>query len=106
MGHQWLVGAALGALTFAASVVGAVVVAATGGGDLSPYTTVGVGVPSAAAVFYLLKRFTDGSIIAVPIADLIREAAEREDKMRDALNDAKSREDYLRGLIHRPRTNG
>lgn len=94
----WVFGAALGTFAFAASVLGAVV-AAAGSGDLSPYTTVGVGVPSAAAVFYLLKRFTDGSIIAVPIADLIRESAEREDKMRDVAKRGQDREDLLWGLI-------
>lgn len=102
---------ALGLAVFAAtsSAAGAVFAAAASG-DLSPYTTAGVGAAAVGALVYLTKRFTDGTIVSVKIDTLIKEAhereehyiragQEREDKMRDVAKRGQDREDLLWGLL-------
>ena len=93
-----LMGAALAAFAAAASVLGAVIAAAADG-DLSPYTTAGVGAAAVGALVYLTKRFTDGTIVSVRIADLLREGTAREDKLRDVAKRGQDREDLLWGLL-------
>lgn len=80
--------------------------AATSDTDITPWTTIGSNAAVVGALIYFAKEFVRGKIVAQPIDQLLREAAEREHVLQDQLKrtealleDSKNREDSLRLIL-------
>jgi hypothetical protein len=75
------------------------ILAAASDTDITPWTTIGSNAAVVAALIFFAKEFVRGKIVAEPIDHLLREATEREDKLRDLAKRSQDREDLLWSLL-------
>ena len=85
--------AAVGMIT---SAVGWTLAAST---DLGPWAQVGGTGVAVSALVYVAKLMADGKLVALPVADIIKAAEDRERRLIDQVEDGKQREDALRALL-------
>ena len=83
---------------------------ANGGSDVGPWVQFGGITAAMAALGYIAKRFADGSIVSLPVSQIIHAGAQREETLvaliaeirehaKEHLADAHDREDALRALL-------
>jgi hypothetical protein len=89
-----IAGIVLAAAVSSASGVFALILAASNA-DPTVWTTGGIGSAAVGSLLYLIKRMTDGSLVSIKVADVIADAARREDRLR---SEAEKRDEALRGI--------
>jgi hypothetical protein len=83
---------------FASALGGAVLGAATTT-DIGPWAQVGGTATAVGALAYVAKLLADGKLVAQPVAELLRQAGEREKRLEELVEDGKGREDSLRIML-------
>lgn len=79
-----------------ASAAGWTIAAST---DLGPWAQVGGTGVAVSALVYVAKLMADGKLVALPVAEIIKKADDRERRLEDMVEDGKQREDALRALL-------
>lgn len=95
------------AAAIATSILGAVISVATwlyaqtsGTDTLAPYVSGGGAAAAVAGLVYIAKKLASGELVAVPIADVMKQQATREEKLLEMLDEAKDREDAFKAFLY------
>lgn len=101
--HQMAAAIASSLAGTVASGVGFLLAQTPGGADnLAPYVSGGGAAAAVAGLVYIAKKLASGELVAVPIANVMKQQEDRERKLSELLEDGKEREDvYKSFLLHK-----